>query len=59
MIYTRWGNKVRVIGGNEERGIVHIKYMDQTTRCVDFIDLKADGGVEEVIREIRKSNEEE
>uniref|UniRef100_A0A6M3LHL6 Uncharacterized protein n=1 Tax=viral metagenome TaxID=1070528 RepID=A0A6M3LHL6_9ZZZZ len=53
MIYTWWGNEVQVIkGSNEKKGIVHIKYSDGSEKAVNLMDLKADGGMEEIIREI-------
>ena len=39
-------------GSNEKKGIVHIKYSDGSTLCVGIAGLKADGEIQEIIREI-------
>ena len=50
MIYTNRGTSVKVIGGNADLGFIVISRNDVPGQdTVSFADLKADGGIHEII----------
>jgi|GEM_PF-2082528 len=61
MIYTRFGNKARIISGNIEKNEVDIivTYPSKVKLYKTFIhELKADNGIEEIHQAIIKANTE-
>ena len=55
MIYTQYGSEVEIIASNEEKTMVNVKFVEDgfiDTKSV--IELKADGGINEIMDAINK-----
>jgi hypothetical protein len=57
MIYTRFGSPVTIIGRDSVGEWLRVRYQDGATRDVHFNDLRADGGVTEIVRDMRAAPE--
>lgn len=54
MIYTRFGTKIKIIGGNIEKGYADwIRIKDKKLHRGYIIDLKADKGLQEIEKAIK------
>ena len=56
-IYTQFGSEVKIISGNVHSGDVNIKFDDGEILQSQIINLKSDGGIQEVLDEIEAANE--
>ena len=62
MIYTRWGNEVKILTNSSISGIIHIEYQDVgkswhgEIKDLTLGELKADGGIQEIRDAIYEAN---
>ena len=57
MIYTRFGSPVTIVGRDSIGEWLRVRYQDGATREVHFGDLRADGGVAEIARDVAAAPE--
>jgi len=57
MIRTRFGTEVDVVGGDMGKAEVDVRMLDGTILKVFVYDLKAEGGLSEIIEAISKANQ--
>lgn len=59
MIYTRFGSFVTINNGNKETGDVCVMRKDGSTLDTHISQLKADGGIEEIMNAIDEVEKQE
>lgn len=58
MIRTRYGSEVKIIKGDVEAGTVDVRTETGIRRGVWISELRSNGGINEIMNEIKKANEE-